>query len=204
MGLYFAWLGFYNQMLVVPSIIGLLIFFYGVATAYVDDINEAGWKIILWWDEIYFEIYIMQYITGFIIKIYQDISYEIFYDICHEIYRHICYEIDFDVKNIIYYDTYDVRYHETFLRGEICHKEVGNLTMCPECPQFCDFRYQWLMTAYNLRNWIFTLWNVRVLKESCPLYRLAWMFDHSLTPLFAFFMSLWGEKHLILSVNHST
>ena len=42
MGLYFAWLGFYNQMLVVPSIIGLLIFFYGVATAYVDDINEAG------------------------------------------------------------------------------------------------------------------------------------------------------------------
>ena len=41
-GLYFAWLGFYNQMLVIPSIIGLLIFFYGIATAYVDDINEAG------------------------------------------------------------------------------------------------------------------------------------------------------------------
>ena len=57
MGLYFAWLGFYNQMLVFPSIIGLLIFLYGVATAYVDDINEAGWELISWWDEMDFDIY---------------------------------------------------------------------------------------------------------------------------------------------------
>lgn len=33
--LYFAWLGFYTQMLVVPSILGLIIFIYGVA--YMDD-----------------------------------------------------------------------------------------------------------------------------------------------------------------------
>ena len=33
--MYFAWLGFYTQMLVVPSIIGLIIFIYGVA--YMDD-----------------------------------------------------------------------------------------------------------------------------------------------------------------------
>ena len=129
------------------------------------------------------------------------------YEICYEINHYICYEIYFDMKNIIYYDTYDVIYYEIFFRGEICHKEVGNLTMCPECPQFCDFRYQWWW-QHKLTNSFpeddVRLWNVRVLKESCPLYRLAWMFDHSLTPLFAFFMSLWGEKHLILSVNHST
>ena len=29
--MYFAWLGFYTQMLVVPSILGLIIFIYGVA-----------------------------------------------------------------------------------------------------------------------------------------------------------------------------
>ena len=33
--MYFAWLGFYTQMLVIPSIIGLFIFIYGVA--YMDD-----------------------------------------------------------------------------------------------------------------------------------------------------------------------
>ena len=33
--MYFAWLGFYTQMLVVPSILGLIIFIYGVA--YMDD-----------------------------------------------------------------------------------------------------------------------------------------------------------------------
>ena len=35
--------------------------------------------------------------------------------------------------------------------------------------------------------------SLRVLKDSCQLYRLAWVFDHSLTPLFALFMSIWGE-----------
>ena len=43
MGLYFAWLGFYNQMLVIPSIVGIFIFIYGLATAYVDSFNVAGW-----------------------------------------------------------------------------------------------------------------------------------------------------------------
>ena len=31
------------------------------------------------------------------------------------------------------------------VRGEICNKEVGNLTLCPECPKFCDFRSQGIL-----------------------------------------------------------
>jgi hypothetical protein len=30
---YFAWLGFYTTWLIVPTIIGLIVFFYGVGTA---------------------------------------------------------------------------------------------------------------------------------------------------------------------------
>ena len=42
MGLYFAWLGFYNQMLVVPAVVGVLVFLYGVFTFQVDSVNVAG------------------------------------------------------------------------------------------------------------------------------------------------------------------
>ena len=42
MGLYFAWLGFYNQMLVCPAILGTLVFLYGLATFLNDDVNIAG------------------------------------------------------------------------------------------------------------------------------------------------------------------
>ena len=31
-GLYFAWLGFYTEMLVVPSIVGLLVILFGAIT----------------------------------------------------------------------------------------------------------------------------------------------------------------------------
>ena len=87
-------------------------------------------------------------------------------------------------------------------RGEICNKEVGNLTLCPECPKFCDFRSQGiLMYSQADRNVFKNALNpqssFRVLKDSCQLYRLAWVFDHSLTPLFALFMSIWGEIEIV-------
>ena len=31
-GLYFCWLGFYTKMLILPAVIGLLVFLYGAAT----------------------------------------------------------------------------------------------------------------------------------------------------------------------------
>jgi anoctamin-4 len=31
-GLYFCWLGFYTEMLIVPAIAGLFVFFYGAST----------------------------------------------------------------------------------------------------------------------------------------------------------------------------
>ena len=31
-GLYFAWLGFYTQMLILPAGLGLLVFLYGLVT----------------------------------------------------------------------------------------------------------------------------------------------------------------------------
>ncbi|KAK2168869.1 hypothetical protein NP493_1213g00020 [Ridgeia piscesae] len=48
-GIYFAWLGFYTVMLIPPSIVGLVAFFYGVATLFdytpseeICDKNNAG------------------------------------------------------------------------------------------------------------------------------------------------------------------
>ena len=47
--LYFAWLGFYTSMLVIPSIVGLFVFLYGVATMNSDvpsmDICDSTEKI---------------------------------------------------------------------------------------------------------------------------------------------------------------
>ena len=31
-GLYFAWLGFYTYMLILPSVVGLLAFIYGIVS----------------------------------------------------------------------------------------------------------------------------------------------------------------------------
>jgi len=33
---YFAFFGFYNQMLILPAFVGLIIFIYGVATVFTD------------------------------------------------------------------------------------------------------------------------------------------------------------------------
>lgn len=33
---YFAFSGFYNQMLILPAFVGLIIFIYGVATVFTD------------------------------------------------------------------------------------------------------------------------------------------------------------------------
>lgn len=40
--LYFAWLGFYTRMLVIPSILGVLVFLYGLATLRTD-LNYPRW-----------------------------------------------------------------------------------------------------------------------------------------------------------------
>ena len=34
--LYFAWLGFYTTLLIPPSIVGFLVFFYGVSSLHAD------------------------------------------------------------------------------------------------------------------------------------------------------------------------
>ena len=41
-GLYFAWLGFYNQMLIFPALFGLFVFLYGIITMNMKTINYAG------------------------------------------------------------------------------------------------------------------------------------------------------------------
>ena len=41
-GLYFAWLGFYTMMLVVPALLGLLAFLYGAITVEMGDVNHAS------------------------------------------------------------------------------------------------------------------------------------------------------------------
>ena len=47
-GLYFAWLGFYNQLLIFPAIFGVLVFLYGAVTVNNWNVNFAGfvWRII--------------------------------------------------------------------------------------------------------------------------------------------------------------
>jgi anoctamin-4 len=35
-GLYFCWLGFYTKMLILPAVVGLLVFLYGAATVKSD------------------------------------------------------------------------------------------------------------------------------------------------------------------------
>ena len=39
MALYFAWMGFYNTMLLPAAVIGSLVFLYGVSTNYLDEYN---------------------------------------------------------------------------------------------------------------------------------------------------------------------
>jgi hypothetical protein len=43
MGLYFAWMGFYNTMLVPAALVGSLVFIYGVSTNYLDQYNVERW-----------------------------------------------------------------------------------------------------------------------------------------------------------------
>ena len=46
-GLYFAWLGFYNQMLIFPALFGLFVFLYGVITMNMKTVNYAGSEVCL-------------------------------------------------------------------------------------------------------------------------------------------------------------
>ncbi|XP_068084479.1 anoctamin-1 isoform X2 [Anabrus simplex] len=39
-GLYFAWLGFYTHMLILASVVGLICFFYGLATMFNDNLSN--------------------------------------------------------------------------------------------------------------------------------------------------------------------
>ena len=41
-GLYFAWLGFYNKMLVFPALFGVFVFLYGVITVNMPRYNISG------------------------------------------------------------------------------------------------------------------------------------------------------------------
>ena len=47
-GLYFAWLGFYNQLLIFPAIFGVLVFLFGAVTVNNWNVNFAGfaWRMI--------------------------------------------------------------------------------------------------------------------------------------------------------------
>ena len=44
-GLYFAWLGFYNQMLIFPALFGLFVFLYGIITVNMKTFNFAGSEV---------------------------------------------------------------------------------------------------------------------------------------------------------------
>ena len=139
MGLYFAWLGFYNQVVTLFRSLRLLIGIFNTYIMYnsrcwsfpaslVCSSSSTAWAlhtlmISISMGELYNEIY--SYIHT-----------------CVEIYRDICYEIY--VIHILRTNIYwDIFREIVCIRGEICKKEVGNLTMCPECPQFCDFRFGW-------------------------------------------------------------
>jgi hypothetical protein len=39
MALYFAWIGYYNMMLVPAALVGSIVFLYGISTNYLDDYN---------------------------------------------------------------------------------------------------------------------------------------------------------------------
>lgn len=41
-GLYFAWLGFYTQALIIPSVVGILCFLFGLSTMF-SPLNKARW-----------------------------------------------------------------------------------------------------------------------------------------------------------------
>ena len=78
--MYFAWLGFYTQIFVVPSILGLIIFIYGVAymdmflmTSYISLLrNYYGSKIAMYfaWLGFYTQMLVVPSILGLIIFIY--------------------------------------------------------------------------------------------------------------------------------------
>ena len=44
-GLYFAWLGFYNQMLIFPALFGLFVFLYGIVTMNMKTVNYPGSEV---------------------------------------------------------------------------------------------------------------------------------------------------------------
>ena len=60
--------------------------------------------------------------------------------------------------------------------SDICNL---NITLCPNCESDCDFEK---------------------LTTSCPLAKLTYVVDNSLTVLFAIFMSFWGKDVLALRI----
>jgi hypothetical protein len=47
MALYFAWIGFYNTMLLPAALVGSIVFLYGVCTNYMDEYNVERFDGIL-------------------------------------------------------------------------------------------------------------------------------------------------------------
>ena len=60
-GLYFAWLGFYTEMLVLPSIIGLLVIMFGAVTVNTR-LNKARYEQYLL--KLKLEIKALNFIVG--------------------------------------------------------------------------------------------------------------------------------------------
>ena len=46
-GLYFAWLGFYTQMLIAPAFVGIACFLFGIVTVASPSLNQARYVIFL-------------------------------------------------------------------------------------------------------------------------------------------------------------
>lgn len=51
-GIYFCWLGYYTTMLIPAAIVGLIVFFYGVATVWSDPTRYCTILLIIMVDEI--------------------------------------------------------------------------------------------------------------------------------------------------------
>ena len=137
MGLYFAWLGFYNQMLVVPAVLGVLVFLYGACTNSMDSVNQAGF-------------------------VFSSPSL-------------------LDPPILIVRRSVPERQASCGCALSVRNTASSGQSMFPSSAPH--------VPSISLS---------RQLSESCPLYRLSWIFDNDLTPFFAFCVALWG-----LSILHT-
>ena len=130
MGLYFAWLGFYNQMLVVPAVLGVLVFLYGACTNSMDSVNQAGF------------VFLPSLLDPPILIVRRSVPA-----------RPASCGCALSVQNTV---------------------SSGQSMVLSSAPHVLPISLS------------------RQLSESCPLYRLSWIFDNDLTPFFAFCVALWG------------